>query len=462
MKIDPRFYMHQGDRVGLKALQAIPGFSALYKAYMKIYNERQMRVLNMSSNLRINERQLSKYYRMLPPICKKLGIEVPEMYLSLNAEVNAHTFGDTKPYIVLNSGLLEVIPEELIPTVIAHECGHIACHHVLYINMGNFLFGKFLSGTDSILGGEESTIKTLITLPIQMAYYHWRRCGEFSADRAAAICDGSAEGVVSMCMHFAGYDKRYAEQADPQVFLDQAVEYKQMINDSSWDRTLEMIFLTQTDHPFNAIRAYECNEWVKNHRFPKIVDYSNIPRSVSPGALSKYMQEVPMLESSKHCIGKNYEEVRNQLYQLGFTSVTLRRNTHKSGFVSEGEVTRITVNGKDGFEAGDWLPVTADVIIEFYAAETEAEVQAAHKGQLRTPNSSKYYYNRPYQETAAEFQAAGFFNIRFEEQPHGQKGLFDRNESVAEISINGQTQFDSGEWFDQNAKIRITYRTYTS
>ena len=461
MKIDPRFYMHPSDRAGLKTLQAIPGFSALYKAYMKIYNERQMRVLNMSSNLRINKRQLSKYYRMLPPICKKLGIEVPEMYLSLNAEVNAHTFGDTKPYIVLNSGLLEVIPEELIPTVIAHECGHIACHHVLYINMGNFLFGKFLSGTDSILGGGESTIKTLITLPIQMAYYHWRRCGEFSADRAAAICDGSAEGVVSMCMHFAGYDKRYAEQADPQVFLDQAIEYKQMINDSSWDRTLEMIFLTQTDHPFNAIRAYECNEWVKNHRFPKIVDYSNIPHSVSPGALSKYMQEIPMLESSKNCIGKPYEDVRQQLYQLGFASVTLHKVTNHRGLWREGDVIGIRVNGRDGFEAGEWIPINADVVIDFYAAETEAEAQIAHRGQRRVPDSSKSYFNRPYQEVAAEFQGAGFMNITYEEVKHSKKGFFDRNQSVEEISMGGQTSFEAGEWFDQNAKVKIYYRTFT-
>ena len=39
------------------------------------------------------------------------------------------TYGDTKPFIVITSGLFETLPDELIPTILAHECGHIACHH---------------------------------------------------------------------------------------------------------------------------------------------------------------------------------------------------------------------------------------------------------------------------------------------------------------------------------------------
>ena len=29
--------------------------------------------------------------------------------------------------------------------------------------------------------------------------------------------------------------------------------------------------------------------------------------------------------------------------------------------------------------------------------------------------------------------------------------------TIVRISINGQTQFDKGEWFDKNALIRIVY-----
>ena len=82
--------MHDSDRIALQALQAIPGFTQLFKAFMKVWSEKQFRIQNMSTNLRISEKQLSRYYDMLPPICEKLGIEVPELYLKLDVVPNAY------------------------------------------------------------------------------------------------------------------------------------------------------------------------------------------------------------------------------------------------------------------------------------------------------------------------------------------------------------------------------------
>ncbi len=62
---------------------------------------------------------------------------------------NAYTYGDTKPFIVITSGLFETFPDELIPTVIAHECGHILCHHTLYTTMGSAI----LNGASAFVGG---------------------------------------------------------------------------------------------------------------------------------------------------------------------------------------------------------------------------------------------------------------------------------------------------------------------
>ena len=145
MAINPDFYVHESDRVALKALKAIPGFTPLLKAFMKVWSEKQFFIQNMSTNLRLSDKQLSKYYNMLPPICEKLGIDVPELYLELDVVPNAYTSGDTKPFIVITSGLLETMPEELIPTVLAHECGHIACHHVLYRTMGNLILSQAIN-----------------------------------------------------------------------------------------------------------------------------------------------------------------------------------------------------------------------------------------------------------------------------------------------------------------------------
>lgn len=252
---DPSFLMHDDDRKALAALRAIPGFSAVMKAFMNVWNEKQFYIQNMSSNIRLSRSQMSRYYDMLIPVCNKLHIDVPELYITMNVVPNAYTYGDTKPFITLTTGLLDVMPEELIPAVLAHECGHIACHHVLYLTMGSLL----LNGT-AILGSS-SVVGHLLTTPLQVAFYHWMRCSELSADRASAYCSGSTEPVVDMCMRFAGYSKNMDVSVNREEFMAQAAEYKQMISSSAWNKTLEFLILKDMTHPFNAVRAWECREW---------------------------------------------------------------------------------------------------------------------------------------------------------------------------------------------------------
>lgn len=267
MAYEANYYLHDSDRAALKALKMIPGFQQFVKAFMKIWSERQFRITNMSSCVRINEKQLTQYYDMLPPICEKLGIEIPELYLQLNVTANSYTAGDTKPFIVITSGLFETLPEELIPTVLAHECGHIACHHMLYTTMG-----------DILLGGTESALRSFVpygglaSMPLEIAFFYWMRCSELSADRAAVLCDGGAEKMSEVCLRLAGYDKDISAFASKDEFMMQAKEYKEMVNSSKWDKTLEFLALRSLSHPLMTVRALECEEWGKSEQFQKILD----------------------------------------------------------------------------------------------------------------------------------------------------------------------------------------------
>ena len=267
MAIESKYYVHNSDKAALKALKAIPGFPQLLKAYMKIFSERQYKIINMSSNIKLGKDQLSKYYDMLPLICEKLGIEVPELYIEMDVYPNAYTSGDNKPFIVMTSGLLETLTEDLIPTVLAHECGHIACHHVLYSTMGRIILGNASNAAKSYLpfGG-------LISFPIAIAFYYWMRCSELSADRAAVICDGNADMVTEMCMRFAGFDKDINEVANREAFMNQAKEYRNMVNDSKWDKALEFLTMYSNDHPLSAVRALEATEWSESDQFKQIMD----------------------------------------------------------------------------------------------------------------------------------------------------------------------------------------------
>ena len=451
MNIDAKFYMHDSDKIALQALQAIPGFTQLFKAFMKVWSEKQFRIQNMSTNLRISEKQLSRYYDMLPPICEKLGIDVPELYLKLDVVPNAYTAGDTNPFIVITSGLLETLPDELIPSVLAHECGHIACHHCLYTTMGQFI----LSEAVSLLG-----LDGLAILPIQVAFSYWMRCSELSADRAAALCDGNADKVVETCLRFAGFDKDILGEINVEEFMSQANDYQQMVTDNKWDKTLEFMMLSSIDHPLNAVRAKECHDWVATDRFAAMRDYLNSEGGCEDITISEYLRELPMIESSRAYIGKNAEEVAKKIRDIGFENVELVKVTQKSLMVKPGQIIAITLNGQDGFDKYGWYPVDAKICIEFYEAETEDEVAAAHPGQRRTPDSSKRYINRVYTDVVAELEAAGFASIVTESLRKGKKNLFSKEGAISKISINGQTQFEKGEWFAKESVIRITYITY--
>lgn len=268
MAFDSEKYIHDADKAALKALKAIPGFSALVKAFMNVWNERQQKILNMSSRIKISEKQMRKYYDMLPPICEKLGIPVPELFLEMNVVPNSYTSGDTEPFIVITSGLLKTLPEELIPTILAHECGHIACHHVLYLTMGRLVLQGAGSALSSVL-----PIGGLLTVPLQVAFYYWMRCSEFSADRVAVLCDGTDRKMQEVCMRMAGWDKEIDAEVSLEAFLDQATDYKEMINESKWNKVLEFLILSQASHPLMAVRATECRNWYNSIAYQETINH---------------------------------------------------------------------------------------------------------------------------------------------------------------------------------------------
>ena len=454
MAIDPNLFLHDSDKAALSALKAIPGFSQLLKAFMNVGYEKQYRIMNMGSNLRISEQQMPKYYHMLLPICEKLQIKVPELYTTLDVTPNACTFGDTDPYIKITSGMLETVPDELIPTVLAHECGHIVCRHTLYTMMGNLI----MMGIDLASAYVPLGLGSAITSSLQMAFYYWMRCSELSADRVAAFCDGSPDKTVQLCMHFAGYDKDFFE-ATPDVgaFFAQIEDYKKLVSESAWNKTLEFLWMRRQDHPQSALRAYECNEWGKSQQFEKIVRYLGTGEAKRLTGGADAPLEAPTPEESKALTGKEMEEVVSTLRKTGFTNVQTVRTTKKGLVPKDGLVVKVLAAGK-AFSRLEWLPIDAEITVEYFQAETEAEECAAHPGMARMPDAANRFLGRDYMEVTKELAAAGFMNITAEAQPI-RIALFTREGSVAKITVDDAANFEKGTWYYPYTPIRIVYNS---
>ena len=264
--VDYHAYCHPLDVETLENLKQIPGFTPLLKGFMKIYSERTMQLLNMSNKIRLGPEQLPDIYSLLPPICEVLGIDEPEFYLELNPAPNAYTTGDTTIAVTITSGLLDYMTNDEIKAVIAHECGHIACHHVLYHTMAQFI----LNGGAAIL-----KLGTLITYPLQLALLHWVRCSEFSADRAAAIYMRQSEPIVTTMMRLAGGGKTLAEQVNRDLYLKQAVDFKELADKNLWNKILQLLALMENDHPFLSVRASEIDKWCTDKRYLDIIAHIN-------------------------------------------------------------------------------------------------------------------------------------------------------------------------------------------
>lgn len=457
MSINPNLFLHDSDKAALSALKAIPGFSQLLKWFMSIGYEKQEHIMNMGSNLRIDENQMPKYYNMLLPICEKLQIKVPELYTTLDVNPNAWTFGDTDPYIVVTSGMLETVPDELIPTVLAHECGHIVCRHTLYTMMGNLI----MLGLDFASSYVPLGLGQAISSSLQMAFAYWMRCSELSADRVATFCDGTPDKTIQLCMHFAGYDKDFFN-AEPNVnaFLSQIADYKKLTADNAWNKTLEFLWMRNKDHPQSAVRAYECNEWAKSQQFDKIVRYLGTAEIKRLTDGSETPVEVPMPEESQFFVGKETEFVIKAMEDAGFTNIRTVRTMDKGKITKDGLVVEVLAAGKT-FKQLDWMPANAEIIITFFKAQTEEEDIAAHPGMIRIPEAASKFTGRNYMEVTKQLASAGFTTIFAETQPI-RIALFTKDGSVAKVMVNDESNFEKGAWYYPDTPIHIIYNSSAS
>jgi len=254
-------FIHPADQAAREELEAIPGFTTALKTFLRTFHEQQFHGVNMATKVRLGPRQLPHLYRLLPPLCRQLGIDEPEFYLEMNPVPNAYTYGDTRIFITVTSGMLQLLDENELSTVLAHECGHIVCRHVLYHTMANVLMhGSGLLGS----------LMSILSKPIQLGLLYWYRRGEFSADRAAAAVMRNPEAVVTTMIRLAGGPKHLTEHVNVAEYLEQARAYDSL-QDSSWDKILQGLAIMNSTHPFCSVRAREVRHWGQSDAYRRLM-----------------------------------------------------------------------------------------------------------------------------------------------------------------------------------------------
>ncbi|OPY55899.1 MAG: heat shock protein HtpX [Pelotomaculum sp. PtaU1.Bin035] len=262
MKISPNEYIHPEDKAALDNLMTIPLLPACVKAFIKLYPEHFLYGMNMAQKIRLGPEQLTEIYGFLPPICESLGIGEPEFYLEMSPVPNAYTYGDTRIFLTVTSGLIEYLEKEEIRAVLAHECGHIACHHVLYHTMANILINY---------GAQVFGPLALAYKPVILALLYWQRRSELSADRAAVVVMEDHQPVVDTMIRLAGGPKSITGKVNIELYIKQAEAYDKLIDESIWDRILQGVAIMNADHPFLAVRTREIMKWSQSDHMQRIL-----------------------------------------------------------------------------------------------------------------------------------------------------------------------------------------------
>ncbi len=260
-KISPQAWTHPADQAALTALKAIPGVDVLLQKFIGATSETSIRLIYLASAVRVSHRQFPHLNGLLKEACRILDApEVPELYVAQNPFFNAGTVGVDRPFIVLNSAVLDTLTEEETLCVIGHELGHCLSGHALYKTLLQVLL-KFTVFTLQVpLGGAA-------LMGVIAALMEWNRKSELSADRAGLLVVQAPAISYSLLMKMAGGPQ--ANRMDVNEFFVQASEYEGGGNIfTSLHKFLNVIFAS---HPFPVVRLTELQTWVHSEAYRNIL-----------------------------------------------------------------------------------------------------------------------------------------------------------------------------------------------
>ncbi len=265
--ISSRAWEHPADRGALVALRKLKGFDTILKVISSLFNERATRLLYLGSMVRVDEHQFTGLQRILAEVGRTLDVsELPEMFVTNSPTTNAMTVGMDKPIIVLNSALLDLLDEEEMRFVVAHELGHALSGHAVYRTLLDRMLA--LSGVFASIPAGGLGYRAIVA-----ALFEWQRKSELSADRAGLLATQDPATAFRVHMKFASGSGDLSE-LDQTSFFAQGQEY--LDAGDLRDSVLKLLLVERTTHPFAVVRAAELRRWVDSGDYTRILagDYA--------------------------------------------------------------------------------------------------------------------------------------------------------------------------------------------
>ncbi|WP_224284515.1 M48 family metallopeptidase [Streptomyces sp. LS1784] len=270
--ISTRAWEHPADRSALVALRRLTGFDDILKKLAGLVSERAIRLMFLATAVKTSERQFPELHDMVRDAAYVLDLEqVPDLYVTQDPTVNAYCIGIDTPVIVVTSGLVELLDEEELRSVIGHEVGHAMSGHAVYRTMLMILTNIATRIAWVPLGN--LAITAIIT-----ALKEWFRKAELSSDRAGLLAGQDLQASMRALMKLAGGHNLAEMNVD--AFLEQAEEYEKA--GDLRDGVLKVLQVLPQTHPFAVVRVAQLKKWAESDDYRSILAGAYPRRSDDP------------------------------------------------------------------------------------------------------------------------------------------------------------------------------------
>jgi len=295
--ISPRAFQHPADRAATAALEQIPYLDQIVRKLIELGYERALRQAYLGSAVRLGQEQLPRIWALEREVANVLDLsDVPDLYLTQFPIANAATIGTGQPIIILNSELVDLLDEEGMRAVLAHEAAHILSDHVLYQTALTILLAMGASVRLPIFAG-------LPLMAIRAALLEWSRAAELSCDRAAALVTRDPMCVCRVLMTLAG--GAAASELNLDAFMKQGLDYSE--KGSGLERVSRLLMHLNITHPMPVRRTHQLLTWVRSGDYDRIVGGEYIRRG-----------DEPPLRAEADAAGEHYaERVRDTFRDAG-------------------------------------------------------------------------------------------------------------------------------------------------
>jgi heat shock protein HtpX len=183
----------------------------------------------------VTREQLPRVYSVVERMTQRIGLPMPKIFVIPSESPNAFATGRNPSHasVAVTQGILDLLNDEELEGVLAHELGHVRNHDILISSiaatlagaitmlarmaMWGAMFGGYGSRDDRDRGGGIGAILMLVLAPIaaMLIQLAVSRSREYAADATGAHFTGNPYALASALRKLDAYSRRVPMVASP-------------------------------------------------------------------------------------------------------------------------------------------------------------------------------------------------------------------------------------------------------